>query len=118
RREPGRRRRHDRKLPALRTAPDIARPVPAGPGRRAWHGHRLDGRDRHVRRCAEAAGAGASRAAENRRRLSPLAPTEGLYARRDRALLGLSRRMIAYYERGERPIPRVVALATRALEAA
>ncbi len=32
--------------------------------------------------------------------------------------LGLSRRMIAYYERGDRPIPRVVALATRALEAA
>jgi DNA-binding transcriptional regulator YiaG len=32
--------------------------------------------------------------------------------------LGLSRRMIAYYEQGERPIPRVVALATRALEAA
>lgn len=32
--------------------------------------------------------------------------------------LGLSRRMIAYYEKGERPIPRVVSLATRALEAA
>lgn len=32
--------------------------------------------------------------------------------------LGLSRRMIAYYEKGERPIPRVVALATRAPEAA
>jgi DNA-binding XRE family transcriptional regulator len=32
--------------------------------------------------------------------------------------LGLSRRMIAYYENGDRPIPRVVALATRALEAA
>ncbi|HEX5453705.1 MAG TPA: helix-turn-helix transcriptional regulator [Stellaceae bacterium] len=32
--------------------------------------------------------------------------------------LGLSRRMIAYYETGERPIPRVVALATKALEAA
>lgn len=32
--------------------------------------------------------------------------------------LGLSRRMIAYYEQGERPIPRVVALATRALAAA
>jgi len=32
--------------------------------------------------------------------------------------LGLSRRMIAYHEKGERPIPRVVALATRALEAA
>ena len=31
--------------------------------------------------------------------------------------LGVSRRMIAYYENGERPIPRVVALATRALEA-
>jgi len=32
--------------------------------------------------------------------------------------LGVSRRMIAYYEKGERPIPRVVTLATRALEAA
>jgi DNA-binding XRE family transcriptional regulator len=32
--------------------------------------------------------------------------------------LGLSRRMIAYYERGDRPIPRVVALATRALDMA
>jgi DNA-binding XRE family transcriptional regulator len=32
--------------------------------------------------------------------------------------LGLSRRMLAYYEKGERPIPRVVALATRALDAA
>ena len=32
--------------------------------------------------------------------------------------LGLSRRMIAYYEQGERPIPRIVALATRALAAA
>ena len=32
--------------------------------------------------------------------------------------LGVSRRMIAYYEKGERPIPRVVALATQALEAA
>jgi DNA-binding XRE family transcriptional regulator len=32
--------------------------------------------------------------------------------------LGLSRRMVAYYEQGERPIPRLVALATRALEAA
>lgn len=32
--------------------------------------------------------------------------------------LGLSRRMVAYYEQGERPIPRIVALATRALEAA
>src|SRR5271156_6327208 len=30
--------------------------------------------------------------------------------------LGLSRRMIAYYEHGEKPIPRVVALATRGLE--
>lgn len=30
--------------------------------------------------------------------------------------LGLSRRMVAYYEKGERPIPRVVALATQALE--
>jgi DNA-binding XRE family transcriptional regulator len=29
--------------------------------------------------------------------------------------LGLSRRMVAYYEEGNRPIPRVVALATRAL---
>jgi DNA-binding transcriptional regulator YiaG len=32
--------------------------------------------------------------------------------------LGLSRRMVAYYEKGDRPIPRVVALATRALELA
>ena len=32
--------------------------------------------------------------------------------------LGLSRRMVAYYEKGDRPIPRVVALATRALEIA
>ena len=32
--------------------------------------------------------------------------------------LGLSRRMVAYYEKGERPIPRLVALATKALEAA
>jgi DNA-binding XRE family transcriptional regulator len=32
--------------------------------------------------------------------------------------LGLSRRIVAYYEKGERPVPRVVALATRALEAA
>ena len=32
--------------------------------------------------------------------------------------LGISRRMVAYYEKGERPIPRVVALATRAREAA
>jgi DNA-binding XRE family transcriptional regulator len=32
--------------------------------------------------------------------------------------LGLSRRMVAYYERGDRPIPRVVALATRALDTA
>lgn len=31
--------------------------------------------------------------------------------------LGLSRRMVAYYEQGEKPIPRVVALAVRALEA-
>lgn len=31
--------------------------------------------------------------------------------------LGLSRRMIAYYEQGNRPIPRVVALATRGLDA-
>ncbi|MGE3623444.1 MAG: DUF2442 domain-containing protein [Bdellovibrionales bacterium] len=31
-------------------------------------------------------------------------------------VLGLSRRMVAYYEHGEKPIPRVVALATRALE--
>jgi len=30
--------------------------------------------------------------------------------------LGVSRRMVAYYEKGERPIPRVVALATRALD--
>ncbi len=32
--------------------------------------------------------------------------------------LGLSRRTVAYYEKGDRPIPRVVALATRALEMA
>jgi len=32
--------------------------------------------------------------------------------------LGVSRRMIAYYEQGARPIPRVVALATRALDQA
>jgi len=32
--------------------------------------------------------------------------------------LGLSRRMVAYYEQGTKPIPRVVALATRALELA
>ncbi|ARN82122.1 DUF2442 domain-containing protein [Methylocystis bryophila] len=30
--------------------------------------------------------------------------------------LGISRRMVAYYEQGKKPIPRVVALATRALE--
>ena len=30
--------------------------------------------------------------------------------------LGISRRMVAYYEHGDRPIPRVVALATRGLE--
>jgi len=30
--------------------------------------------------------------------------------------LGLSRRTLAYYEHGMKPIPRVVALATRALE--
>ncbi len=30
--------------------------------------------------------------------------------------LGLSRRTVAYYEKGTRPIPRVVALATRALD--
>ena len=32
--------------------------------------------------------------------------------------LGLSRRIVAYYEQGEKPIPRTVALATRALELA
>ena len=32
--------------------------------------------------------------------------------------LGLSRRMVAYYEKGDRPIPRVVALATQALDMA
>ena len=32
--------------------------------------------------------------------------------------LGLSRRMVAYYEKGDRPIPRVVSLATRALDMA
>jgi hypothetical protein len=31
-------------------------------------------------------------------------------------VLGLSRRMIAYYEQGDKPIPRIVALATRGLE--
>ena len=30
--------------------------------------------------------------------------------------LGLSRRIVAYYDRGAKPIPRTVALATRALE--
>jgi DNA-binding transcriptional regulator YiaG len=30
--------------------------------------------------------------------------------------LGISRRMVAYYEQGDRPIPRIVALATRGLE--
>ncbi len=34
------------------------------------------------------------------------------------AALGISRRMVAYYEQGRKPIPRVVALATRALELA
>lgn len=32
--------------------------------------------------------------------------------------LGLSRRMVAYYEQGAKPIPRIVALAARALELA
>jgi hypothetical protein len=32
------------------------------------------------------------------------------------AALGLSRRMVAYYERGAKPVPRVVALATRGLD--
>jgi len=32
--------------------------------------------------------------------------------------LGLSRRMVAYYEKGDRLIPRVVVLATRALDMA
>ena len=32
--------------------------------------------------------------------------------------LGVSRRMVAYYEQGTKPVPRVVALATRALERA
>jgi hypothetical protein len=32
--------------------------------------------------------------------------------------LGVSRRMVAYYEQGSKPIPRVVALAARALEQA
>lgn len=30
--------------------------------------------------------------------------------------LGISRRMVAYYEEGKKPIPRIVALATRGLE--
>jgi hypothetical protein len=34
------------------------------------------------------------------------------------AALGISRRMVAYYEQGKKPIPRVVALATKALELA
>ena len=34
------------------------------------------------------------------------------------AALGISRRMVSYYEQGKKPIPRVVALATRALELA
>ena len=34
------------------------------------------------------------------------------------AALGISRRMVAYYEQGKKPIPRVVALATRGLELA
>ena len=34
------------------------------------------------------------------------------------AALGISRRMVAYYEQCKKPIPRVVALATRALELA
>ena len=33
-------------------------------------------------------------------------------------VLGLSRRMVAYYEQGEKPIPRTVAFATRELEVA
>jgi hypothetical protein len=32
--------------------------------------------------------------------------------------LGISRRMVTYYDHGEKPIPRVVALATRALDQA
>ncbi len=32
------------------------------------------------------------------------------------AALGISRRMVVYYEQGKKPIPRVVALAARALE--
>lgn len=31
--------------------------------------------------------------------------------------LGLSRRMVAYYEQGERPVPRIVTMATRGLAA-
>ena len=34
------------------------------------------------------------------------------------AALGLSRRIVAYYDHGDKPIPRVVALATRALDPA
>ena len=33
-------------------------------------------------------------------------------------MLGVSRRMVAYYDQGKKPIPRVVALATRGLEQA
>ena len=32
------------------------------------------------------------------------------------AALGISRRMVAYYDHGDKPIPRVVALATRSFE--
>jgi hypothetical protein len=32
------------------------------------------------------------------------------------AALGLSRRMVAYYDHGNKPIPRTVALATQALD--
>lgn len=34
------------------------------------------------------------------------------------AALGISRRMVVYYEQGKKPLPRVVALVTRALELA
>ena len=30
--------------------------------------------------------------------------------------LGVRRRMLAYYERGEKPVPRAIALATRKLD--
>jgi predicted transcriptional regulator len=47
-----------------------------------------------------------------------IAPEAWRGARIDTAAkaLGVSRRMVAYYDKGEKPIPRTVALATKALE--